>query len=72
MRDYHNPYLAVDTLQLACVFEPFREAMFQSFCLDAAQYFSASNISGDAFSKICAAVECLWLTRDTPQVLIPS
>ncbi len=55
MRDYHNLYLAVDTLQLACVVEHFREATFQSYGLDAAQYFSASNISGDAFLKISAA-----------------
>ncbi len=55
LKDYHDLYLTVDTLQLACVFEQFRRTPHKSYGLDAAQYFSASNLSGDAYLKLCDA-----------------
>ena len=43
--DYHNLYLKCDTLLLACVFEEFRQISHQTYGLDCAHHFSASNVS---------------------------
>ena len=51
--DYHDLYLTTDVLLLASVFEAFREVCYQTHGLDCACYFTASNISGDAFLKVC-------------------
>ena len=62
--DYHDLYLSVDTLQLADVFEKFRTLCFQTYGLDCAQYFSAPNLAGDAFLKICEPELELLTNRD--------
>ena len=46
-------YLTTDVLLLASVFEAFREICYQTYGLDCACYFLASNLSGDAFLKVC-------------------
>ena len=46
-------YLTCDTLLLACVFEAFRDICNDTYGLDCAQYYGASNLSGDAFLKVC-------------------
>ena len=46
-------YLKCDTLLLACVFEEFRQISHQTYGLDCARHFSASNLAGDAFKCIC-------------------
>ena len=51
--DYHDLYLTTDVLLLASVFEAFREVCYQTYGLDCACYFTASNLSGDAFLKVC-------------------
>ena len=51
--DYHDLYLTTDVLLLASVFEAFREVCYQIYGLDCACYFTASNLSGDAFLKVC-------------------
>ena len=51
--DYHDLYLTSDTLLLACVFEAFRDICYDTYGLDCAQYYGASNLSGDAFLKVC-------------------
>ena len=51
--DYHNNYLTCDTLLLACVFETFRDIGFDTYGLDRAQYYGASNLSWEAFLKLC-------------------
>lgn len=51
--DYHDLYLVTDTLLLACVFEKFRKTCQETYGLDCARYFSAPNLAGDAFLKIC-------------------
>ena len=51
--DYHDLYLTTDELLLASVFEAFREVCYQTYGLDCACYFTASNLSGDAFLKVC-------------------
>ena len=51
--DYHGLYLTTDVLLLASVFEAFREVFYQTYGLDYACYFTASNRSGDAFLQVC-------------------
>ena len=41
------------SLLLASVFEAFRVVCYQTYGLDCACYFTASNLSGDAFLKVC-------------------
>ena len=53
LEDYHNLYLKCDTLLLTCVFEEFRQISHQTYGLDCAHHFSASNLAGDAFKRIC-------------------
>ena len=49
LRDYHDLYLSCDTLLLACVFEEFRSISYETYSLDCAHHFTASNLAGDAF-----------------------
>ena len=51
--DYHELYLATYVILLASVFKAFREVCYQTYALDCACYFAASNFSGDAFLNIC-------------------
>ena len=51
--DYHDLYLTCDTLLFACVFEAFIDICYDTYGLDCAQYYGASNLSGDAFLKLC-------------------
>ena len=51
--DYHDLYLTTDVLLLGSVFVAFREVSYQTYGLDCAYYFTASNLSGDAFLKVC-------------------
>ena len=53
MGEYHDLYLTVDTLELACWFERLRAVCLDSYSLDCAQYLSAPHLAGDAFLKIC-------------------
>ena len=47
--DYYDLFLITDVLLLASVFEAFREVCYQTYGLDCACYFTASNFSGDIF-----------------------
>ena len=49
--EYHDVNLATDILLLASVFEAFREVCYETCGLDCACYFTASNLSSDAFLK---------------------
>ena len=51
-------------MQLADVFEKFRTLCFQTYGLNCAQYFSAPNLTGDAFLKICEPELELLKNRD--------
>ena len=53
--EYNDVYQATDVLLLAPVIEAFREVCYETYRLDCAFYFTASNHSGDAFLKICIA-----------------
>ena len=61
---YHDVYLAMDVLLLASLFEAFREVCYETYGLDCACYFTASNLSGDAFLKVCNADYKLLTERE--------
>ena len=52
LEDYHNLYLKCDTLLLACVFEEFWQISHQTYGVDCAHHFSASNLAREAFKRI--------------------
>ena len=62
--DYHDLYLTSDTLILACVFEEFRSVCYECYGLDCTYYYTASNLSGDAYLKICKADLHLLTNRE--------
>ena len=47
--DYQDLYLTTDVLLLASIFEAFCEVCYQTYWLDCACYFTASNLSGTPF-----------------------
>ena len=49
--DYHNLYVATDTLLLADAFENFRKVCQDKYGLDPAHYYSAPGLSWDALLK---------------------
>ena len=51
--DYHDLYLACDALILASAFENFRGVCYQTYGLDCSQFYTASNLTGSAFLKVC-------------------
>ena len=53
--DYHDLYLSTDVLLLASVFEAFRSVCYETYGVDCAHYYTASNLAGDVFLKICRA-----------------
>ena len=52
MRDYHNLYNKCDVLQLADVFENFRDVCMKNHKLDPAWYYTAPGLSWDAMLKM--------------------
>ena len=55
MKEYHDLYLKVDVLLLACVFETFRIESINSFELDPAYYLSTPGYSWDALLRFTDA-----------------
>lgn len=53
IRDYYNLYLVTDVFILADVMNSFRKTCFETYGLDCCQYYTASNLAGDAMIKIC-------------------
>ena len=49
---------------LACVFEEFRSVSHETYDLDCAYHFSASNLAGDGFKWVCKADVVLLTDRD--------
>ena len=49
--DYHDLYVATDSLLLADVFENFRKVCQEKYGLDPARYYSAPGLSWDALLK---------------------
>jgi hypothetical protein len=50
-REYHDLYMKVDVLQLADVFEAFRDMSLKNYQLDPAWYYTAPGLSWDAMLK---------------------
>ena len=67
--DYHNLNLKCDTLLLECVFEEFRRLCMNTYELDCAHHYSASNFAGDAFLKLCRANIQLLTNREHLQII---
>ena len=53
--DYQDLFLLTDVLILASVFEEFRKVCYATCGLDCAQFYTAPNLSGEAFLKVCNA-----------------
>ncbi|XP_075254812.1 uncharacterized protein LOC142346188 [Convolutriloba macropyga] len=53
--EYYNLYLKTAVFLLASVVLFFRKVCYQTYGLDCCQYYTASNLSGDAMLKICKA-----------------
>ena len=51
--EYYNLYLKTDVFLLAAVVLCFRKVCYETYGLDCCQYYTASNLSGDAMLKIC-------------------
>ena len=51
MRDYHDLYMKADVLQLADVFERFRDVCCKEYDLDPAWYYTAPGLTRDAMLK---------------------
>ena len=54
IEDYYSLYLKTDVL-LAAVMLCFRKVCYEAYRLDCCQYYTASNLSGDAMLKLCKA-----------------
>ena len=54
-QDYMELYLRCDVLQLACIFEAFRNVCLTHYELDPAHFVSAPNLTWDAMLKITEA-----------------
>ena len=51
--EYYNLYLKTDVFLLAAVVLCFPQVWYDTYGLDCCQYYTASNLSGDAMLKIC-------------------
>jgi hypothetical protein len=60
-RDYHNHYNTADVLQLADIFESFRDVCIKNYKLDPAWYFTASGLAWDSCLKLTG------ITLELPQ-----
>lgn len=67
--DYHDLYLTVDVLLLASVFEEFRSLCYTSYGLDCVYYYTASNLSGDSFLRICKPDIQLMIEREQLEIV---
>ena len=68
VRDYHGLYSMVDVLQLADVFEIFRNVCMKHYKLDPCWYYLPPGLSSDALLKM-TGVE-LDLLTDTDMLLM--
>jgi uncharacterized protein YeeX (DUF496 family) len=59
--DYHNLYLLCDTLQLADVFESFRNVAIENYGLDPVYYYSTPNYAWDAMLRNTRCVDNKWV-----------
>ena len=62
--DYHDVYLTTGVLLLASVFEAFRTGCEEDYGVGCAHYYTARNLSGGVFLKVCKADVRLLTERD--------
>ena len=55
IEDYYSLYLKTDVFLLAAVILCFRKVCYETYGLDCCQYYTASNLSGDAMLKLSKA-----------------
>ena len=55
IEDYYSLYLKTDVFLLASVMLCFRKVCYETYGLDCCQYYTASNLSGDAMLKLSKA-----------------
>ena len=55
IEDYNSLYLKTDVFLLAAVMLCFRKVCYETYGLDCCQYYTASNLSGDAMLKLSKA-----------------
>ena len=65
---YHDLYLHTDVLILPSVFEEFRKVCYATYGQDCAHFYTASNLSGEAFLKVCNAEIELLTNREHLEV----
>ena len=65
---YHDLYLHTDVLILASVFEEFIKVCYATYGLGCAHFYTASNLSGEAFLKVCNAEIELLTNREHLEV----
>ena len=53
--EYYNHYLKADVILLAAIVLCFRKVCYQTYGGDCCQYYTTSNLSGDAMLKTCKA-----------------
>ena len=62
--DYHDLYLLIDVLILDSIFEEFGKVCYATYGLNCTHFYTASNLSGEAFPKICNAENELLTDRE--------
>ena len=62
--DYHDLYILTDVFILASVFEEFRKICYATYGLDCTHFYTAANLSGEAFLKVCNAEIVLLTDRE--------
>ena len=61
---YHDLNLNTHVLIQAPIFEEFRKACFAIYSLDCVHFYTSSNLSGEAFLKVCNAEIELLTNRE--------
>jgi hypothetical protein len=67
-RDYHNLYNTADVLQLADIFESFRDVCIKNYKLDPLWYYTAPGLAWDACLKLTGV--SLELPKEIDMILM--
>ena len=68
LKGFLELYLTGDVLQLACWFEELRSVCYNTYGLDCAQFYTASDLSGSACLKVCNPEFELLTDRNIPDM----
>ena len=67
--DYHDLRFKIETLFLVCVAKEHSRVSHETYNLDSNQNFTYSHLSGDAFVRVCNAVNELLTDPDQLEML---